>query len=144
MITRPLDLASGLRPPPRNFDAIFYVNVGLLALYFSLFGSRFVLSPAVEVSLPVMAGATPQASDVVISVRNADMVMADGVVLNFKSLPAWLGTRAQGQSGLRLLVKADGSLSGKDWAEIQAMALAAHFERVLFAVEPTGSSATGH
>ena len=30
MITRPLDLASKMRPEPRNFDWLFYVNAGLL------------------------------------------------------------------------------------------------------------------
>ena len=32
MITRPLDLASKLRPEPRNFDWLFFVNAGLLSL----------------------------------------------------------------------------------------------------------------
>ena len=45
MITRPLDLASKLRPEPRNFDWLFFVNAGLLVLFFVLFGSRFVLAP---------------------------------------------------------------------------------------------------
>lgn len=45
MITRPLDLASRLRPPPRGLDWLFVMNVALVALFFSLFGSRFVLAP---------------------------------------------------------------------------------------------------
>ena len=59
MITRPLDLASRLRPPPRNFDAWFYVNAGLLVLFFYWFGSRFILAPGLGVNfqLPRIAGA---------------------------------------------------------------------------------------
>jgi hypothetical protein len=45
MITRPLDIASHLSPPPRSFDVLFYVNVGALAVFFFLFGSR-VAPPA--------------------------------------------------------------------------------------------------
>ena len=32
MITRPLDIAAKLRPEPRNFDFLFFVNGGLLVL----------------------------------------------------------------------------------------------------------------
>ena len=49
MITRPLDLASKLRPEPRSLDALFYVNVGVLALFFTMLGSRFVLAPGLGV-----------------------------------------------------------------------------------------------
>ena len=45
MITRPLELSSRLRPEPRTFDWVFYVNGGLIVLFFSLFGSQFVLAP---------------------------------------------------------------------------------------------------
>jgi biopolymer transport protein ExbD len=32
MITRPLDLASKLRPEPRNFDFLFLINGGLILI----------------------------------------------------------------------------------------------------------------
>ena len=59
MITRPLDLASRLRPPPRSFDSLFFVNVGVIALFFFVFGSRFVLAPGLGVNftLPELRGA---------------------------------------------------------------------------------------
>ena len=59
MITRPLDLAAKLRPEPRRFDALFYVNVGVLALFFLVFGSRFVLAPGLglDFKLPEMPAA---------------------------------------------------------------------------------------
>ena len=63
MITRPLDLASRLRSPPPSFDALFYVNVGLLGMFFMLFGSPFVLAPGlgVDFRLPAAAGANANA-----------------------------------------------------------------------------------
>ena len=56
MITRPLDLASKLRTEQRSLDALFWVNVGILVLFFTLFGSRFVLAAGLGVnfSLPEM------------------------------------------------------------------------------------------
>ena len=59
MIARPLDLASRLRPPPQGMGSLHYVNVGLLCLFFSLFGSRFVLAPGLglDFQLPQLAGA---------------------------------------------------------------------------------------
>src|SRR4051812_31791048 len=63
MITRPLDLGSKLRPPPLNFDWLFVANAGLLALFFMVFGSRFVLAPGLGVAfrLPTVAGANAAA-----------------------------------------------------------------------------------
>ena len=45
MITRPLDLALELQPEPRSFDALFYINVGLVGLFFTrlLQGDRVAL-----------------------------------------------------------------------------------------------------
>jgi hypothetical protein len=44
VITQPLELDKHLRPPPRSFDVFFYVNVGVLALFLTLFASKFVLA----------------------------------------------------------------------------------------------------
>jgi biopolymer transport protein ExbD len=131
MITRPLDLASRLRPPPRNFDALFLVNGVLLVLYFFLFGSRFVLAPGLGVNfrLPEMAGAVDGAarSTVVISVPSPNMVLVEDGLLNYAQLRAWLKQRAREEKGLALLVRADRSVPLEDVAAISAMASQAGF-----------------
>ena len=90
MITRPLDLSSRLRSPSRSFDFLFYVNGGLIVLFFGLFGSRFVLSPGLGVSfqVPVMANALQGAvaTDVVIAIKGADMAFVEGAKVNFAGL----------------------------------------------------------
>ena len=95
MITRPLDLASKLRPEPRNFDALFYVNVGALALFFLVFGSRFVLAPGlgVDFELPKLPGAVSNAvtTTSTISVKNSGQIFADGL-LSLPQLREWLKT----------------------------------------------------
>ncbi len=139
MITRPLDLASRLAPPPRNFDLFFYVNVPLIVLFFSLFYSRFVLAPGLgmDFSLPVIAGADAGArpTDIVIAVRSADMILVEETVLKLSQLQPWLMQQARGRSGLRLLVQVNAGLPTKDTMSIAEMAKAAGFE-VQIAAEP--------
>ena len=108
MITRPLDLASKLRPEPRNFDALFFVNVGLLVLFFQLFGSRFVLSPGlgVDFKLPEMPGALAgaMATTSTISVKNSGQIFADGLI-TMEQLRVWLKLEAKRTKHPSLLVR---------------------------------------
>ncbi len=77
MITRPLDLESRMSPAPRDFNAVAWVNVGLIVLFFSLLGSRFVLATGVlvgvgetgAIELPTVnpASASTAATSVVVS-----------------------------------------------------------------------------
>ena len=140
MITRPLDLSSRLRPPPRNFDSLFYVSAGLIVLMFVLFGSRFVLSPGLKVDfkLPVMPTALPgaAATDVVIAIKGADLIFVEGAKVDSAGLRIWLIERAKGHAGLRLLVQADVTLTTKDLTSIYEMAHDAGFAGVQIAAEP--------
>jgi biopolymer transport protein ExbD len=139
MITRPLDLASRLREGPRGGLALFYVNAGLLLLFFGLFGSRFVLSPglAVDFALPTSgaAGTSAVTTDVVIAVPAAGIALVDGQVLDFKALGGWLREQARTKNKPRLLVQASASLPAKDLAEIYSLASNARFAGVLIATE---------
>ncbi|RRJ95146.1 hypothetical protein Ga0100231_013365 [Opitutaceae bacterium TAV4] len=141
MITRPLDLASRLRNPPHSYDAFYYVNIGLILLFFGLFGSRFILFPglATDFKLPEtgtsMAGA--QMTDVVIAVPRHDMALVDGEVRTFKQLQEgnWLRERIAGRPGARLLVQAGASVSAADLAQLYAIAAEAGFAGVVLAAE---------
>lgn len=142
MITRPLDLASRLRPAPRGLDALFYVNVGALALFFAVFGSRFVLAPglAVDFALPAAssAGTSTRITDLVIAVPASDMAVVDGAVLDFQALATWLGEQGGGGDGSRrLLVQVSASLPARDLAALYAMAARAGFAGVLIATDRT-------
>ena len=94
MITRPLDLGSKLRPAPPSLDAFFFVNVGLLVFFFSLFGSRFVLAPAlgVDFQLPAVTGANSDARPAThtITVLNAGQIFAGDGLRNLEELGVWL------------------------------------------------------
>lgn len=151
MITRPLDLASRLNPAPRRWDALFYVNVGALAVFFLLFGSRFVLAPglSVDFALPVSgASATTNLStDVVIAVPASDMAIVEGAVVDFDGLGEWLraqtggGGRKREGAGAptkRLLVQASSSLPAGDLTRIYNLAADAGFAGVLIATDDAG------
>ncbi len=144
MITRPLDLASRLRPVPRGVDALFYVNVAVLAVFFYIFGSRFVLAPglAVDFALPQAntAATARSVTDVVIAVPASNMAIVEGAVVDFNGLGEWLRTQAGSASGRdaekkRLLVHASGSLPARDLAQLYALASDAGFGGVLLATD---------
>lgn len=144
MITRPLDLASRLRPASRGWDALFYVNVGALLLFFVLFGSRFVLSPglAVDFALPKAGAAATSAviTDLVIAVPATGMAVVDGAVLDFPGLGVWLREQTTtGGAPKRLLVQASGALPARDLAEIYALAAQAGCAGVLIATDDAGA-----
>jgi biopolymer transport protein ExbD len=140
MITRPLNLSSRLKPPPRGFESLFYVNGGLIVLFFVLFGSRFVLSPGlgVDFQVPVMPEALRGAvsTDVVIAIKGADMAFVEGAKVNFAGLRQYLLERGQARPGMRLLVQADAALSTGDLTEVYDMARVAGFASVQIAAEP--------
>jgi biopolymer transport protein ExbD len=143
MITRPLNLSSKLKPPPRGFGSLFFVNAGLIALFFVLFGSRFVLSPGLgmDFSVPVVAAALSGAvaTDVVVAVKATDMAFVEGAKVDFAGLRQYLAGRAKGRAGLRLLVQADSTLTARELTEVYDMAREAGFVSVQIAAEPVAT-----
>jgi biopolymer transport protein ExbD len=118
MITHPLDLASRLRRVPRSFDWIFYVNFGLIALFFVLFGSRFVLSPALAVDgenltlSPMQEGAVsllPSTLFMSVKANGQKFVDPNGLVTT-EQLKVWLAERARRTPGATLLIRSDAAV----------------------------------
>lgn len=134
MITRPLDLASRLRPPPRGLDWLFVVNVALVALFFSLFGSRFVLAPGLGVNfrLPVVAGSAASARTTthVISVISSGQLFTPDGPTSIADLGRWLKSEAGRTRSPRLLVRAGSEVPTSVLADVAAAASAAGFEMV--------------
>lgn len=138
MIARPLDLASKLRPPPQGTGALHYVNVGLLALFFSVFGSRFVLAPGlgVDFQLPLQPGAqsgAAQASNV-ISVLRSGQIFTDEGLVDMGQLREWLKARASREPHPALLIRASSEVTLSELIEIESAAHDAGF-RVLLGAE---------
>jgi biopolymer transport protein ExbD len=111
MITRPLDLSSKLRPEPRNFDWMFFVNAGAIVLFFAVFGSRFVLAPGIGLNfrLPAAIGAEAGARRTthVIDVSSAGNILTEDGQRTMAELKEWLRVQAMATKSPVLLVRAD-------------------------------------
>jgi biopolymer transport protein ExbD len=140
MLTRPLDLSSKLRPPPRSVEWLFLVNAGLLVLFFSLFGSKFVLAPGMGVNfrLPTVAGADASARPVthVISVINSGQVFTNDGLRKVSELRDWLKLQAAKTESPSLLVQADVNVTTAVLADVASAARSAGFELIWAAGDP--------
>lgn len=143
MITRPLDLASRLREPPRSFDWLCFVNVGLLVLFFSLFGSRFVLAPGlgIDFRLPIVTGANANARPAthVISVINSGQIFTPDGLRKMSELADWLKMQARDVEAPLLLVRAGADVPTAVLADVASAARGAGFEMIWAAGEPPGA-----
>lgn len=144
MITRPLDLASRLAPPPRRMEYVFFINVGLVALLFIAFGSRFVLAPGLPGTfLPEAAkareGAIPPTAYV--SVRASGQILTQDGLMTLAQLEAWLRVKqassrtAFATRGVRpvLLILADGGLPTATLAQIVSTASTSGYTSTIIA-----------
>jgi len=144
MITRPLEIASRLQAEPRNFDFLFYVNGGLIVLFFMLFGSRFVLAPGMGLVLPEVAGARAAAAATTcyISVKDSGQIYTGYGMLSSAELQVWLNARARESRQPSLLIRASRHVATNRLTEICSMAYKSGFVSVILAAEePEGSGA---
>jgi biopolymer transport protein ExbD len=135
MITRPLELASRLRAEPRSLDWLFFVNVGLLALFFALFGSRFVLAPGVPVGFRLPTVPKGEAALAVtthrISVAGPNLMFVnDGAINSQKDLEAWLEREAKKTKHPSLLILMSADVPNVVFVDISRAASRAGFEGV--------------
>jgi len=141
MITRPLDLASKLRPEPRNFDFVFLVNGGLIVLFFLMFGSRFVLAPGLGLDFQVqkIPGARAGAVQTThrITVKPSGLIFTDNGPVDLAALKLWLVEQAKDKTVKQpsLLIIASKSVAQGSIMEIASAAFAAGFVKVQQAAE---------
>jgi biopolymer transport protein ExbD len=139
MITRPLNLGSRLRPEPRNFDWLFVANAGLLVLFFSLFGSRFVLAPGLglDFRLPRIAGANVNARPPThtISVIDSGLIFTSDGARKLEELGGWLLREKKAVRNPLLLVRGGVGVPVSVMAEIANAAYRAGYEVLLAAEE---------
>ena len=148
MITRPLELESRMRPPPHDLNAAAWVNVGLIALFFGLLGSRFVLAPGMPVgvgepgviTLPATgpASASTSAASVVVSYRRDNVILFEGGMFTLTELRKQMQGYLNGHPGAVMLVRADRQVSMQAFLDLCEMARSVGFANVLVAAEPPG------
>ncbi len=143
MITRPLELESRLSPPPRDLDFVAWVNVALIVLFFSLFGSGFVLAPGLLIgggneNFDLPKTQEPQYSrtaSVVVSYRNDDVILFEGAIVKLPELRQRLEAYAKKHPGQVLLLIADRRVSLQAVSDLSAMAQSVGFSYVQTAVQ---------
>ncbi len=145
MISRPLEVASRLRPEPRSFDWLFYVNVGLLALFFLLFGSRFVLAPGLAVNFRLPTAPTSDTALSItthrISVMGANLIFAnEGAINSLKDLEAWMGREARKTKQPSLLVLMSSDVPITVMTDITQAAYRAGFVQVQMGTQEASTS----
>jgi|GEM_PF-271196 len=149
MVTRPLDLLSKVRRPSAGVEWLYFVNGGLIALFFVLFGSRFVISPGITVSseagvrelrLPKVpqSAVVGAPTSIVISVAGPNLIFTDDGKYTFAEIRRWLLERGKKEPGARLLLRTEAALLLGDFTEIFSAAHEAGF-LVLLAAEPVGT-----
>lgn len=143
MITRPLDLASRLRPAPSGFLGLAVANVALVVLFFVLFGSRFVLAPGLgaDFQLPEVAGAAAGAVATThhLNVVSGGQVFAGDGLRDVAQLRPWLDAQARTTAAPSLLVQASRDVPLAVVMEIAGLAHAAGFRVHFAAAEPAPS-----
>jgi biopolymer transport protein ExbD len=140
MIARPLDLASRLRPPPQGMGALHYINVGLLGLFFLVFGSRFVLAPGlgVDFQLPQQPGAGAARATHVISVLRSGQIFTQDGLVDMGQLREWLKSQAAHEPHPALLIRASSEVTLSELVAIEEAARDAGFG-VLIGAEDRGT-----
>lgn len=135
MITRPFDLESRLSPPPRDFTAVAWVNVGVIALFFSLLGSRFVLAPGLLVELAAVDPASIDrvATSVVVTYRRDNVILFENGMYTLAELRAPLAAYAKKHPGSVLQVNPDKEVSFQALSDLGAMAGSVGFANMLLA-----------
>jgi biopolymer transport protein ExbD len=144
MITRPLELESRLSAAPRDLDFVAWVNVAVIALFFGLLGSRFVLAPGLLIGvgnegfeLPTTAGLqNSRTASVVVSYRRDDVILFEGAIVKLPELRHRLEIYAKQHPGEVLLLLADRRVSVQAMTDLSAMAQSVGFAYVQMAGEP--------
>ena len=144
MITRPLELQSRLSAPPRDLDFFAWVSVGVIALFFGLLGSKFVLAPGVPVGvesnsldLPQVGGAAEglgQAS-VVVSYRRDNVILFEGGMYTLAELRKHMEAYTKQHPKAVMLVRADRQVSMQAFLDLCEMARQVGFANVVAAAE---------
>lgn len=138
MITRPLDLQSRLTPPSRRLNVLPLFDVLLIAFFFSLLSSKFVLSPGLTLNLPQGGSGPGLPADAVLTVRSDQMVFFEGQILNMSGLAPALRefVEAHGEAELVVSILFDRDVSVQTLFAVAELAREQGVARVHLAAEP--------
>ena len=137
MVTRPLELESHLRPKPRNYDVFFFADMALLAVFFMLVNSQFVLAPGMPMDLPAIQGSQrlAQPADAVVSMRGNNVVLFEGGMFPLDAFQAKLAEIVALRGVKTVLVRVDRQVTAQGLLDLCGAVRAAGVEHVQIATE---------
>lgn len=143
MVTQPLDLEAHLRPPPRNMDVFFYADIALLAVFFVMMGSPFVLAPGMPMELPAIerSGELARPADVVVSMRGDNIVLFEGGLFPLAGFESRLAAIVKSRGAETVLVRVDRQVSAQGLLDLCTAARAAGAKQMQIAAEEAGGQA---
>jgi biopolymer transport protein ExbD len=142
VITQPFEFEKHLRPPPRSFDVFFYVNVGVLALFLTLFTSKFVLAPGPRFELPVVPNPleTAQVADLVVNLQRDNLILFEGGRYSMDGFKQRLGEVVAAKGATRLLLRVDKQTSAQALVTFTSVATAAGCDVQIAAEAPAAGN----
>ena len=139
MITGPLELHRQLDVPDRRFDPVPFLDLCIIGLFMTIFGSRFIFAPGVPIDLPVVAaeGREGIPTTTVLTVRRDGLILFEGGDFRLDTLTAGFGNFMKGNRDASpvLLVKAPQNVEVQVLMEIFDRARTAGFVKVQLAAE---------
>jgi biopolymer transport protein ExbD len=141
MITRPFNFEAQLKRPSSRMDAIPFINVCAVVLFFSILSSRFVLAPGITITLPATRQAAPDYALAtrflnVREVQGGEMLLFEGKILKLDSFEKELEKMAATAPGEILLIRMDRGVSAGLWVRVVELVRRAGFASIQVAVEP--------
>lgn len=139
MITKPFNFAGNLKPPSTRIEAIPFVDVILIFVFFLLLSSRFVFAPGITLALPTTLQApadivTASAVLTVNEIEGREMLIFDGEIYTLETLERAFNEREQGTDEV-LLVRMDQTVSMQLLVRVCEIAEYGGFVRVQIAAE---------
>lgn len=137
MVTQPLDLVAHLRRTPRNLDVFFYADIALLAVFFVLMGSQFVLAPGMPMELPSVEGSSElgRPADLVVSMRGDNVVLFEGGLFPLAGFGPRLAAIVKARGAETVLVRVDRQVTAQGLLDLCIAARAAGAKQVQIAAE---------
>ncbi len=127
-------------PSPARLSFWPFVDLCVIALFFFLFGSKFIVAPGVEIELPrldkVQIAIANEYDVLTVSERGGEeMVIFRGMVLNMETFRKQLGQLGVDREGYTLLVRSDEGVSMQTLVSLSEIAGAAGYDRIQLAAE---------
>ncbi len=143
---RNINTSALVRKADASLDYVALFDILLIALMFTLLGSRFIIAPGLSMesaTMPTTSDTNGAITDAELSVLNAKsptMLIYDGAIFNIDSFVAKMRKAKAPRANSVLLIKADKSVSAQAIIEIANAAKAGGFTKIQLAAKSASAT----